>query len=61
MVAVVFPKKGGDPALTRARPSNCGLRIRLQDAPLVVASGAIFVPSTAIKGVVRYDDPLPQY
>ena len=30
-------------------------------APLAATSGAIFVPSTAIKGVVRYDDGLRQH
>ena len=30
-------------------------------APLVAASGAILFPSTAIEGVVRYDDGLRQH
>ncbi len=52
MVSPAFPNKGATVAF--AFTSKI-------EAPLVAASGAILFPSTAIQGVVRYDDGLRRH
>ena len=49
------------PAATNCIASTLSSNAPINEAPLVAASGTIFVPSTAIKGVVRYDDGLRQH